>query len=77
VPDVVAHSVNPFLFGTGSWVYTQLVGLRRWRAIVVCKRRENREDFPFEDVFALVDRPLPMQLLERLGRRLSPARSPS
>jgi len=71
VPDVVAHSVNPFLFGTGSWVYTQLVGLRRWRAIVVCKRRENREDFPFEDVFALVDRPLPMQLLERLGRRLS------
>jgi colanic acid/amylovoran/stewartan biosynthesis glycosyltransferase WcaL/AmsK/CpsK len=71
VPDVVAHSVNPFLFGTGSWVYSQLVGLRRWRALVVCKRRENREDFPFEDVFALVDRPLPLQVWERIGRRLS------
>jgi colanic acid/amylovoran biosynthesis glycosyltransferase len=71
VHDVVAHSVNPFLFGTGSWVYSQLVGLRRWRAIVVCKRRENREDFPFEDVFALVDRPFPLQVWERLGRRLS------
>ncbi len=68
---VVAHSVNPFLFGTGSWVYLQLVGLRRWRALVVCKRRENRQDFPFEPVHALVDRPLAAQLRERLGRRLS------
>ena len=71
MPDVVAHSVNPFLFGTGSWVYSQLVGLRRWRAIVVCKRREHREEFPFDDVFALVDRPLLLQVWERIGRRLS------
>jgi colanic acid/amylovoran biosynthesis glycosyltransferase len=68
---VVAHSVNPFLFGTGSWVYAQIVALRRWRAIVVCKRRENRESFPLAGVYALEDLPLVAQARERLGRRLS------
>lgn len=69
--DVVAHSVNPFLFSTGSWVYTQIRTLKRWRAIVVAKRRENREDYPLADVFALEDLPLWKQLGERWGRRSS------
>jgi colanic acid/amylovoran biosynthesis glycosyltransferase len=68
---VVAHSVNPFLFGTGSWVYGQIVSLRRWRACVLCKRRENSAAFPFDAVHALTDRSKPAQLRERLGRRLS------
>lgn len=67
---VVAHSVNPFLFGTGSWVYTQIVSLRRWRGIVLCKRRQNREQFPLDDVYALTDLGLLAQVKERLGRRL-------
>ncbi len=66
---VVAHSVNPFLFSTGSWVYTQIQTLAHWRAIVVCKRRENREDYPLADVFALEDLALWRQLRERFGRR--------
>jgi colanic acid/amylovoran biosynthesis glycosyltransferase len=68
---VVAHSVNPFLFGTGSWVHGQIQGLARWKALVVCKRRENREEFPFEPVHALVDLPFARQVRERIGRRLS------
>jgi colanic acid/amylovoran biosynthesis glycosyltransferase len=68
---VVAHSVNPFLFNTGSWVYSQLVTLREWRPIVVCKRRENQADYPLENVHALKDLPLLLQLRERLGRRVS------
>lgn len=62
---LVLHSVNPFLFGTGSWVYGQLRGLERWRAAVVCKRRENKEQFPFENVHALSDLPAPRQWLEQ------------
>ena len=68
---VDAHSVNPFLFSTGSWVYSQLVTLREWRPIVLCKRRENREEYPLDDVHALLDLPLLAQLRERLGRRVS------
>jgi colanic acid/amylovoran biosynthesis glycosyltransferase len=71
VPKVVAHSVNPFLFGSGTWVYSQLVSLRQWHPIVVCKRRENRADYPLDDVFSLEDLPLFSQMRERLGRRLS------
>jgi len=71
VGSVVAHSVNPFLFSTGSWVYGQIRALRDWRAIVVCKRRENREDYPLDDVFALEDLALPLQAVERVGRRVS------
>ena len=67
----VAHSVNPFLFGTGSWVYSQIRALKRWEALVVCKRRENRDQYPLEHVYALTDRPLPLQGLERVRRRLS------
>lgn len=69
--SVVAHSVNPFLFGSGTWVYSQLTTLTRWRAIVVCKRRENERSFPLEDVHALLDLPLLAQVRERIGRRLS------
>jgi colanic acid/amylovoran biosynthesis glycosyltransferase len=65
---VVGHSVNPFLFGTGSWVYGQVRGLSRWRAEVVCKRREHTETFPFEPVHARDDLPLLEQLVQRAGR---------
>ncbi len=66
----VAHSVNPFLFGTGSWVYGQLQSRRRWDAIVVCKRRENTAEYPFERVYALTDLSLARQMQQRLARRL-------
>lgn len=66
---VCGHSVNPFLFGTGSWVYGQLVGLARWRPVVVAKRRENVETFPFSDVHALYDLAGLSQVAQRIGRR--------
>jgi len=69
MPRCVGHSVNPFLFGTGSWVYGQVIGLSRWHAVVVCKRRENSEEFPYDDVHAHTDLGLPRQLTQRVGRR--------
>jgi colanic acid/amylovoran biosynthesis glycosyltransferase len=66
---VVGHSVDPFLFGTGSWVYGQIRGLTRWRAVVVTKRRENTESFPFSEVHARDDLPLHKRLLQRASRR--------
>lgn len=66
---VVGHSVNPYLFGTGSWVYGQIRGLARWRAVVVCKRRENEDQFPFDAVYAREDLSRLQQVGERLGRQ--------
>jgi len=31
-------------------VYRQITGLRRWRPIVICQKREEAERFPFSDV---------------------------
>jgi colanic acid/amylovoran biosynthesis glycosyltransferase len=68
---VVAHSVNPFLFSTGSWVYGQLKSLSRYRAIVVCKRRENTETFPFDRVFAREELTQLDQFTQRVARRVN------
>lgn len=65
VKPLVLHSVNPYLFGTGSWVYGQIRALERWRAAVVCKRRENMDQFPLDAVYALEDLPTPQQWLEQ------------
>jgi colanic acid/amylovoran biosynthesis glycosyltransferase len=48
----VAHVVMPYLFATGSWVYGQLVRLRRYRPIVLTDRTENFDVFPFDRVYA-------------------------
>ncbi len=73
---VVGHSVNPFLFGTGSWIYGQIRGLARWRAVVVTKRRENEALFPFEAVYARSDLSPLGRLVQRAARRFGPGYFP-
>lgn len=48
----VAHFVTPYLFGTGSWVHSQLIHMRRYRPIVLTYRTENLDVFPFAPVYA-------------------------
>jgi len=38
---VAAHCCTPYLFATGSWIYSQLQHLRQHRAIVLTDRTEN------------------------------------
>jgi colanic acid/amylovoran biosynthesis glycosyltransferase len=67
---VVLHSVNPYLFGTGSWVYGQVSALQRWRAAVVCKRTENLDQFPFAELHSLSDFAPPRRWLEQACKAL-------
>src|SRR2546426_12775352 len=48
----VAHVVTPYLFAMGSWVYGQLVHLRRYRPIVLTYATQNLDVFPFDPVYA-------------------------
>jgi len=34
-------------------IYRQITGLRRWRPVVICQKREEAERFPFEDIIEL------------------------
>jgi colanic acid/amylovoran biosynthesis glycosyltransferase len=51
----VAHSVNPYLPASGSWIYNQLTNLSRYSPIVLTKRKDNLDSFPFSPVFAQYD----------------------
>ncbi len=47
----VAHLVTPYLFGTGSWIHSQLVHSRRFRPIVITQALESPDAFPFNPVY--------------------------
>lgn len=46
----VAHLVTPYLFGTGSWIHSQLVHSRRFRPVVLTQALEKPDAFPFAPV---------------------------
>jgi len=74
---VVAHSVNPYLPASGSWIYSQLVNMKRYRPIVLTKRKENLDSFPFEPVYAQYDLPLIRRGYEKLYKKLTRTYFPS
>jgi len=66
---VVCHSVIPYLPKSGSWIHSQIVGLKRYSAIVVTKRIQNRATFPWEKIFSTSELGAFAQLRNRIGRR--------
>jgi colanic acid/amylovoran biosynthesis glycosyltransferase len=53
----VAHSVNPYLPNSGSWIYHQIVFLSSFRPIVLTKRTENLDQFPLSPVYSVYGLP--------------------
>lgn len=54
LPSVI-HLVTPYLFRTGSWVYSQLTAIRGYDNTVFTQRKENLELFPLKNVFGPED----------------------
>lgn len=53
---IVAHSIYPsYLFITGSWIYSQLTGIREYDNIVLTSSKKNMDIFPFEKVYSISD----------------------
>jgi colanic acid/amylovoran biosynthesis glycosyltransferase len=50
---VVAHSTNPYLPMSQSWIYNQLIHLERYRPLVFTKRVQNVDTFPIDGLFPL------------------------
>lgn len=63
----VAHLVTPYLFGTGSWIHSQLIHAARTRPIVLTQKLVNPTAFPFEPVYLI---PARMSLVKRIWNRL-------
>src|SRR5436190_22903929 len=47
---LVASYIVTFLKPEMLHVYRQVCRLQRWKTIVLCQKRENASDFPFENV---------------------------
>ena len=62
---VVGHLAHTYLILTGSWIYHQLTGLRRYHPVVMTRLIQNFEQFPLNDVFSF---PWPLQHYRYLGK---------
>lgn len=67
---VVAHSVNPFMFLTGSWLYNQIIKLKEFSSIVLTTKRVNNEIFPFEKVYSTESLPRWREIAEKGYRKI-------
>jgi colanic acid/amylovoran biosynthesis glycosyltransferase len=67
----VIHLVTPYLFHTGSWVYSQIKGLSTFEHYVFTQRSENLEQFPLENIYAANDLLSVKKLINKVYRRLT------
>ncbi len=68
---VIVHLITPYLFHTGSWVYSQLTGVKNFSNIVFTQRRENAELFPFREVFSPEDFGYFKNISNKIYRRIT------
>ena len=53
--STVAHLVGLYLSVTGSWIYNQLINMKRYKPIVLCSITENLDVFPFKPIYSYND----------------------
>lgn len=66
----VAHSVNPYLPNSGSWIYNQIRFLESFRPIVLTKRTENLDQFPIARIYSVYGQPFLRRNLEKALARV-------
>jgi colanic acid/amylovoran biosynthesis glycosyltransferase len=69
----VAHSVNPYLPNSGSWIYHQIIFLSSFRPVVLTKRTENLDQFPLSPVYSVYGLPFLSRNVQKASAMLSGA----
>jgi colanic acid/amylovoran biosynthesis glycosyltransferase len=62
---VVAHIKTPFLYATETFIYRYVSAITRFRSVVITGYRENRGEFPWDDVIEPPGWPGPFQFFRR------------
>jgi colanic acid/amylovoran biosynthesis glycosyltransferase len=65
------HCATPYLHTNGSWIYSQLSRLRRYRPVVLTQEAQNLETFPVERLHTAQDYPFPQRIVNRLWLRFT------
>ncbi|NIM96331.1 MAG: glycosyltransferase [Anaerolineales bacterium] len=69
--STVGHFVWIYLFQTGNWIYDQIRFQTSYPSIILARKLENLEQFPYDDVYALSTLPLWRSIVERIIRKLN------
>ena len=67
----VAHCTALYLHTTGSWIYAQIAGMRRYRPIVLAQETENLEEFPVATLYAAESYSPGRKMVNRIARKLT------
>ena len=67
----VGHCATPFLPITGSWLYSQLTGLRRYRSLVLTQELRNANEFPVGQLVTAEDFGPVRTLINRVVRKVT------
>lgn len=51
----VIHLITPYLFHTGSWVYSQISGTKGYNSYVFTQKKENLDQFPIRNIISVED----------------------
>ncbi len=67
----VGHCATPYLHPNGSWVYSQLNRLRRYRPVVLTQEDQNLDQFPVEHLYSARTYPVAKRAANRLWLKLT------
>lgn len=48
----IIQLITPYLFHTGSWIYSQIIGLEKFNSIVFTQKKENVKYYPFNSIYS-------------------------
>jgi colanic acid/amylovoran biosynthesis glycosyltransferase len=65
----VAQLITPYLFHTGSWVYSQIKGVNTIQNIILTYKTENLDQFPFNPIYSFYDFNRTKQFTTRVYRK--------
>jgi colanic acid/amylovoran biosynthesis glycosyltransferase len=67
----IAHLVTPYLFHTGSWIYNQIINVREFKQFVFTQRKENLDQYPFENVISVEEFNLLKRSINKFYRKIT------
>jgi colanic acid/amylovoran biosynthesis glycosyltransferase len=67
--NIIVHLVTPYLFHTGSWVYSQIKGSQIYSPVVFTQYQENLDQFPLGNIVSADNLSFPKRFLNRFYRK--------
>ncbi len=65
----IVHLVSPYLFNTGSWIYSQIKNLNDFESTVFTTFKENTGQYPHDSIVAAWEFPEPKKFISRFMLR--------